>query len=235
MGDGRVVPVVMTGDEGVDSAAIRNAASGGGVDLAFDMVGQATSPNSTLAALLSLKRRGRMVLMGSMTVPLPLPYGAMLRNGWELIGHFMYASADYRALVAMVRAGQLSLDAIHVKRFPFDAIEQAIDAAGTLAGLEAAVVTFHTTETQRDGGFRHDKPGGGWPAAFSPFTRQATRYVNCTNPEGSCGSIPGPDRRRAAAPEQRPPGADQHGTVVTTRSAINPSRRNDCTTCPPST
>lgn len=142
MGDGRVVPVVMTGDEGVDSAAIRNAASGGGVDLAFDMVGQATSPNSTLAALLSLKRRGRMVLMGSMNVPLPLPYGAMLRNSWELIGHFMYASADYRALVAMVRAGQLSLDAIHVKRFPFDAIEQAIDAAGTLAGLEAAVVTF---------------------------------------------------------------------------------------------
>jgi len=58
--------------------------------------GQASEPNSTLAALLSLKRRGCMVLMGSMSVS--LPYGEMLRNGWELVGHFMYSSADYRAL-----------------------------------------------------------------------------------------------------------------------------------------
>jgi len=142
LGDGRVVPVVLSGDAAVDSEAIRNAAPGG-VDLAFDMVGQAADPNSSLAALRSLKRRGRMVLMGSMSVPLPLPYGEMLRNGWEVIGHFMYSPADYRALVAMVRAGQLSLDMIRMRRFPFEAIEAAVDAAGALAGLDAAVVTFH--------------------------------------------------------------------------------------------
>ncbi|MBV8271499.1 MAG: zinc-binding dehydrogenase [Cupriavidus sp.] len=141
LGDGRVRPVVLGGDAAADGAAIRSAAPGG-VDLAFDMVGQATDPDSTLVALNSLKRRGRMVLMGSMSVPLPLPYAQMLRNSWELIGHFMYSPADYRALVALVRAGQLSLDTIGLKTFPFDAIEQAIDAAGEMAGMEATIVTF---------------------------------------------------------------------------------------------
>lgn len=139
LGGNRVVPVVLSGDVDADSAAIRQVTLGG-VDLAFDMVGQANDADSTLAALHSLKRRGRMVLMGSMSVPLPLPYGQMLRNGWELIGHFMYTPADYRALVTMVRAGQLSLDAIAIHTFAFDAIEQAIDAAGEMAGLEATVV-----------------------------------------------------------------------------------------------
>jgi alcohol dehydrogenase len=139
-GEGRVHPVVLGGDAATDLAAMRNVAADG-VDLAFDMVGQATDPHSTLMALNSLKRRGRMVLMGSMTVPLPLPYGLMLRNSWEVIGHFMYSPADYRALVALVRAGQLSLDSVAVKTFPFDAIEAAIDAAGAMTGLEATVVT----------------------------------------------------------------------------------------------
>ncbi|MCE4063386.1 zinc-binding dehydrogenase [Pandoraea sputorum] len=141
LGGERVRPVVLSGDAVRDAAAIR-AVAPSGIDLAFDMVGQATDPASTLAALRSLKRRGRMVLMGSMSVPLPLPYGEMLRNGWEVMGHFMYAPSDYRALVAMVRAGQLSLETIGVKTFPFDDLEAAIDAAGAQAGLDATVVSF---------------------------------------------------------------------------------------------
>ncbi|WP_353191209.1 zinc-binding dehydrogenase [Pandoraea pnomenusa] len=141
LGGERLSPVVLSGDVARDTAAIRSVASGG-IDLAFDMVGQATDPSSTLSALRSLKRRGRMVLMGSMNVPLPLPYGEMLRNGWEVMGHFMYAPADYRALIGMVRAKQLSLETIDVETFDFEAIEAAIDAASAQAGLAATVVTF---------------------------------------------------------------------------------------------
>lgn len=138
-GRGRVVPVVLTGDAPQDTAAIRSA-SGGGADLAFDMVGQATDANATLAALRSLRRAGRLVLMGSMQVDLPITYSEMLLNNWELIGHFMYTRADYLALVSLVASGQIPLDAVELTSYPFAELEVAIDAAGRMSGLQCTVV-----------------------------------------------------------------------------------------------
>ncbi|HKU01119.1 MAG TPA: zinc-binding dehydrogenase, partial [Paraburkholderia sp.] len=139
LGGGRVASVALSGDSARDTEAIR-AAAGGGVDLAFDMVGRATDPNATLAALRSLRRNGRMVLMGSMEVDLPIAYREMLINNWELMGHFMYNGADYRALIALVRSGQVPLDAIEIERYPFDALETAIDAAEQAQGLTCVTV-----------------------------------------------------------------------------------------------
>ncbi|RDU95943.1 zinc-binding dehydrogenase [Trinickia dinghuensis] len=140
LGRGRVKAVVLTGDAATDIAAIREAA-GGGVDLAFDMVGHATDPNATLAALRSLRRNGRLVLMGSMEVALPIPYQEMLLNNWELLGNFMYTRADYLALVTLVASGQLSLDGVDVAAYAFAQLETAIDAAGAAQGLQCTVVT----------------------------------------------------------------------------------------------
>ncbi len=139
LGEGRVKAVVLTGDGARDVAAIREAA-GGGVDLAFDMVGHATDAEATLAALRSLRRNGRLVLMGSMQVALPIPYGEMLLNNWELIGNFMYTRADYLTLVSLVASGQLSLDGIDVTTFPFAQLEAGIDRAGAAQGLQCTVV-----------------------------------------------------------------------------------------------
>jgi alcohol dehydrogenase len=139
-GGGRVASVLLTGDLARDVAAIREAA-GGGADLAFDMVGQATEANATLAALRSLRRNGRLVLMGSMQVELPIPYGEMLLNNWELIGNFMYTRADYLMLVSLVASGQLSLDGVDVTTYPFAQLETAIDRAGASQGLQCTVVS----------------------------------------------------------------------------------------------
>ncbi|RKP43393.1 zinc-binding dehydrogenase [Trinickia fusca] len=140
LGRGRVVAVVLTGDGVRDVAAIREAA-GGGADLAFDMVGHAQEPNATLAALRSLRRNGRLVLMGSMNVDLPITYGEMLLNNWELIGHFMYSRADYLALVSLVASGQLSLDVVELSTYPFAQLEAAIDRAGAAQGLQCTVAS----------------------------------------------------------------------------------------------
>ncbi|MBP0595484.1 zinc-binding dehydrogenase [Paraburkholderia sp. LEh10] len=140
LGSGRVVPIVLTRDGARDVAAIREVA-GGGADLAFDMVGHAQEPNATLAALRSLRRNGRLVLMGSMDVILPITYSEMLRNNWELIGHFMYSSADYLALVSLVASGQLSLDVVELATYPFAQLEAAIDRAGAAQGLQCTVVS----------------------------------------------------------------------------------------------
>ena len=62
----RVHPVILTGNVESDAAALRQAAAGG-ASLAFDMVGWAQDANATIAGLKSLRRGGRLVLMGSMT------------------------------------------------------------------------------------------------------------------------------------------------------------------------
>ncbi|MFT0168278.1 hypothetical protein ACLKMY_04500 [Paraburkholderia mimosarum] len=102
--------------------------------------GHATDPNATLAALRSLCRNGRVVLMGSMEVDLPITYREMLINNWELMGHFMYSGADFRALIALVRSGQVPLDAIELEHHPLEALETAIDAAEKAEGLTCVTV-----------------------------------------------------------------------------------------------
>jgi alcohol dehydrogenase len=141
LGRGRVLAVTLTGDTAADTAAIR-AAAGGGVHLAFDMVGQAKDASSTLAALKSLARNGRMVLMGSMQVELPITYSDMLRNNWELIGHFMYSNADYRALISLVAAGLLDLGNVQLHCFDLKQLETAIDHAAQMDGLSSTVIRF---------------------------------------------------------------------------------------------
>ena len=85
----RLSTVALSGDVPADSNALRESARGP-IALAFDMVGQTGDPSATLAALGSLARNGRLVLMGSMTVPLPINYLQVMGMGLEIIGNFMY-------------------------------------------------------------------------------------------------------------------------------------------------
>jgi alcohol dehydrogenase len=112
----------------------------GGADLAFDMVGGAQDPNATLAALKSLKRRGRLVLMGSMTPPLPIPYLDVMLNDLEILGQFMYPRDAIMRLCALARSGLLGLTAIAVHAFPMERLDEAMRAAAAAGGLECVVV-----------------------------------------------------------------------------------------------
>lgn len=138
-GGSRVAAVLLTGDTQADAAALR-AASGGGAHLAFDMVGQARDPNATLAALHSLRRAGRLVLMGSMTVDLPVPYTTVMLNSWEIIGQFMYPAWAYRRLLDLVRSGVLDITAIRRRIYPLADLPEAMDAAAAAGSLECIVV-----------------------------------------------------------------------------------------------
>jgi alcohol dehydrogenase len=135
----RVAAVQLTGDVTADAAKLRDAC-GGGADIAFDMVGRAGDANATLAALKSLRRGGRLVLMGSMTTALPLGYGDVVRNNWEIIGQFMYPAGAHRSLLDLVRAQLLDLSPIRALRFPLAALPAAMDAAANAANLECVVV-----------------------------------------------------------------------------------------------
>lgn len=135
----RVTPVVLQSDVQADARALREAA-GGGAEIAFDMVGRARDPKSTLAALHSLNRGGRLVLMGSMTTELPLPYGLVMANNLEILGQFMYPAEAYRQLLGLVRSGLLDLTRLHPKVYPLVALPEAMDAAAEAGNLESVVI-----------------------------------------------------------------------------------------------
>jgi alcohol dehydrogenase len=139
LGGKAVVPVALTGDANVDAGALRDAALGG-ADIAFDMVGGAQDPNSTLAALNALRGEGRLVLMGSLMVDLPVPYLPLMIRSVEIIGNFMHRPDAFRNVLALARAGHLDLSAIRPKVFPLSELVPAMDEASEAGSLEQVVM-----------------------------------------------------------------------------------------------
>jgi NADPH:quinone reductase-like Zn-dependent oxidoreductase len=101
---------------------------------------QADWPDGTLAALHSLRRKGRLVLMGSMTAPLPLTYSDVMRNDWAIIGQFMYPAGAYRKLLGLVRTGLLDISPIRPVTFPLSRLPEAMEAAATAGNLGCVVM-----------------------------------------------------------------------------------------------
>lgn len=83
---------------------------------------------------------GRLVLMGSVSEPLPLRVGEMLANDWWVIGNFMYPKDAPGRLVPMLASGTLRLDAVTIQRFPLAELPSAISAAARMRGLDLTVV-----------------------------------------------------------------------------------------------
>jgi alcohol dehydrogenase len=138
LGGSRVAAVALSGDVEADAKALR-AAAGGGAQMGFDIVGGAQDPNASLATLKSLRRGGRLVLMGSMTVPLPISYLDVMLNNLEIIGQFMYPGDTFMRLIDLARAGLLDLGAIRVRSFDLEALPEAMEAAATADALECVV------------------------------------------------------------------------------------------------
>lgn len=137
----RAVAMQLSGDASTDARNLREAA-GGGADAAIDLVGRANSADATLAALRALRRGGRLALMGSMTVPLPLPYGEVMLNDWRIQGRFMYPRDTVARLLRLVQGGALDLDAVEISTFPLDDLPQALTAAARQRSLQATILTM---------------------------------------------------------------------------------------------
>jgi alcohol dehydrogenase len=135
----RVATVTLSGEIKADAESLR-AAAGGGAHATLDIVGNAQDPNATLAALRALRRGGRLVLMGSMSAQLPIPYLDVMLNNLEILGQFMYPRDVFRRLGELTRSGLLNIDAIGTRCFPLDALPAAMEAAAEAGGLECIVV-----------------------------------------------------------------------------------------------
>src|SRR6185312_6238322 len=120
--------------------AALQAAAGGPVDVGLDLLGHAASTATTLATLRSLRRGGRLVIMGSASAPLELTFGEMLSNDWEVVGNFMYSKTAPASLTALVASGLLDLTPVRLKRFPLSRLPDAITAAAAMRDLDLTTV-----------------------------------------------------------------------------------------------
>src|ERR1700746_251582 len=137
----RVKTVRLTGDVQTDIQAAKEAA-GGPADMGLDIIGRASDANSTLTALHALRRGGRLLLMGSMSVKLPIDYAQMLANNWSIIGNFMYPKDAFRRVSALVTTGALDVDRVEITTFPLAELRAAARKASELSGLQAVVLTM---------------------------------------------------------------------------------------------
>jgi alcohol dehydrogenase len=137
----RVITVTLSGDRSKDTEALISAADGR-ADLALDIVGRADSASATAACLYALRRGGRLVMMGSASVPLELGFYDMLANDWQVMGCFMYPKDVPARLAALVASGQLDLGLLNVRVFPLEKLDEALAAAGRMRGLDLTALSL---------------------------------------------------------------------------------------------
>ena len=137
----RLQLVALQGDADSDIKALRDA-SGNGAHAALCMVGQAKEAHSTSVTLQSLKRNGRMVIMGSLLPDFSVNYTQMLLNNWEIKGNFMYNREDFNIAISLVKNGLIDLELIKANSFAYQDLKSALVAATQLRGLNTVVLKF---------------------------------------------------------------------------------------------
>jgi alcohol dehydrogenase len=130
----RVVSVTLTGEAAADTEALW-AAAGGPIDAALDMIG-ANGATATGSVLRSLRRGGRMAMMGSCPEPLSIGYAEMLANDWLIVGQFMYPKEAPVRLVRLAASGQLRLGAVVARTYALADLPRAMEEAAAMRGLE---------------------------------------------------------------------------------------------------
>lgn len=132
----RVQPVRMTGDADDDRRRLSDAASGS-PDMVLDFLPREASAPQVMAAAMTLRHGGRLVLMGGLRGPegdLPLNYHWIMHQGVTIRGQWMYAREVIPRMVAMIRAGQIDLGRFELTEFPLDQANAAVAHSAANAG-----------------------------------------------------------------------------------------------------
>lgn len=128
----RVVPVALSGIEPDDKRRMRMAGDDA-IDCVLDFLPPSASARTARTAMMSVRPRGRVVLMGGIGLQgdedLVLPYPWFMLNDITVRGQWMYPRASAPRLIGMVRAGLLQLDDFALAPFPLDDVNAAIEDA----------------------------------------------------------------------------------------------------------
>ncbi|KAF4341534.1 alcohol dehydrogenase [Fusarium beomiforme] len=122
-------------------ADVKELTKDGPADAFFDISpGKAITSSHFKSCILSLRRGGRVSLMGAHQ-ELTLPTQFIMLNDITVKGKWMYTKDDMRNMVKLLEAGYLKLDATHTAgNFPLEEFEKAFDSASKLSGPLSQVV-----------------------------------------------------------------------------------------------
>jgi len=109
----------------------------GGADVAFEAVG---TPATITAAFDSVRRGGRLVLVGYSGVPAELNAARTMFFEMEILGSLGCRPVDYPRLIAMVQAGRLQLTPLISHRMPLAEINVGLDLLRQGRSIRALVL-----------------------------------------------------------------------------------------------
>jgi 6-hydroxycyclohex-1-ene-1-carbonyl-CoA dehydrogenase len=98
--------------------------SGGGVDVAFEAVGNAATQET---ALNCLRTGGKLVLVGYSPETLPLNAGRVMFREIDVLGSLGCRPVDYPRAIELVRQGRVRLQELVTHQFPLARIGEAFD------------------------------------------------------------------------------------------------------------
>jgi len=111
--------------------------TGGGVDVALEVVG---TPDTVSLALSTLRRGGRLCVVGYSDSVVPLPLNRLMFFEYEVVGSLGCRPVDYPRVIEMVRKGKVHLDEVVTATVPLERIGEAAEDLRNGKGLRTLVV-----------------------------------------------------------------------------------------------
>lgn len=111
--------------------------TGGGANVAFEVVG---TPETVRTALSTLRRGGRLCVLGYSDSVVPVPLNRLMFFEYEIVGSLGCRPVDYPQVIEMVRSGKVRLDEVVTRTVPLDRIGEAADDLRNGRGLRTLVV-----------------------------------------------------------------------------------------------
>ncbi len=113
--------------------------SGGGADVALEVVGK---PETASMALSTLRRGGRLCVVGYSDSVVPIPLHRLMFFEYEIIGSLGCRPVDYPRVIEMVRQGKVSLDAVVTATLPLARIGEAAEDLRNGRGFRTLLVPW---------------------------------------------------------------------------------------------
>lgn len=133
----RVRPVLLTGDEAADRAAM-SAAADGPIDMVIDLLPPSAPSAAVRSAAMTVREYGRVVLMGGVGMlggdDLALPYPWLMRNSITVRGQWLYPRTANVGIIRLVASGALDLAPERVRSFRLAAVNDAVSYAASHSG-----------------------------------------------------------------------------------------------------
>jgi 6-hydroxycyclohex-1-ene-1-carbonyl-CoA dehydrogenase len=126
--------IVHAGEEDVVRRV--KALTSGGADAAFECIG---NPATVRQAADSIRRGGRVVVVGFCGQPVELNVGRVMFFEQEIIGSLGCRPVDYPRVLRMAAAGRIRISQLVSGRYPLDRVNEAFDALRTGKGLRRIV------------------------------------------------------------------------------------------------